>query len=473
MSNPLHYRSIQGDVYAWALSSSYVEGMRVFDPSRALANDPDIYTKIELCSPAANALDQLCLRVASKSWRLTPASDDPVDVRTAKVLEALARKTPRFTASRAILARAALWGGRYAQMTGAYRFERLPDDRVPRRWWVPGRLVDIDRRRWRAIAGKTPDGGVTVRWEMWSVGRRAWEPIGHPEWFVKHIFSEREDALGAGYGLAESLQDDVYAYQIAKREGLEGLTRWAQGLPVLKLDGTKDAKTGLPNETLALRGLAVLKKMRAAGGLVIDKDDELELKEATGSGHQIVKDFLAILASDIRQRILGQDMQSGSEGGGLNKGLSEIADSTEAVIQAQQEGLDDTLSVDFVGLLHRLNKPALASMGLSEGRTPRFTTTKEKVEDPTKNVEVVTKALSAGIPLVRDEVYEKLGMTPPGPDDEVIEGHAPPDPFGGGAPFGADPAGQDPDAEPAGARRGPPPRAGTPPQTPERDPADA
>lgn len=437
MVTPLRYRSVNGDQYNWALSAVYQDGMRVWDPSRALANDPDVYDKWLMCSCAGEAFDQRTHAVAAKTWKIEPPSEEPVDVLANKLIEALIRRIPRFGESRRLLAGACLYGGRYAAQSGTFVVDRLPGDSRGRRWYQPGRLADMDKRRFRAKAHKHPTtGAIGVEWELWSVGRRDWEPLEHPEWYVKHVWTNTEDSLGRGRGLIESTWDDVEALRVVEREGLQGLTRWAQGVLKAKVDGSKDAATSLPNIQIATEWLAILRKLTAKGGVVHDTNDDIELLEGPGVGYQMVESWLNRLEARVRRRILGADLQSGSEGGGLNKGMSDLADARQMIIEGDQEVLDDTLTVDLVGFTWRMNKPTLVAAGLGEARMGRFLTTKEPVVDTKREAEIVGIVLPAGVKLKASEVYKKIGYTPPGPNDEIVEAAPQPAPFGGGDPFG-------------------------------------
>lgn len=431
MVTPLRYRNVSGDQYNWALSAVYQDGMRVFDPSRALANDPDVFDKWLMCSCAGEALDQRTHAVAAKTWTVKPPSDEDIDVRANKLMEGLLRRIPRFCEARRILASACLSGSRYAAMSGRFVFDKIPGDDRARRWWQPGRLADMDRRRLRATAHKDEDGGVAVTWDLWSVGRRDWEDLEHPEWYVKHIWLATEDSLGYGKGLIESTWDDVEVLRIVEREGLQGLTRWAQGVLDVGIDGSKDAKTNAPNTTLATEWLAVLRKLMAKGGVVHDAGDVVKLLEGPGVGYQMVGEWLDRCERRIRRRVLGADLQSGSEGGGLNKGMGDLADARQMIIEGDQELLDDSLTVDLLGLLWKINKPTLNAAGLGEARMGRFITTKQPVADPKMEADIANVLLTAGVPLKKSEVYAKCGYTMPGPGDEVIEGKAAPSPFGG------------------------------------------
>lgn len=443
MTTPLLSRNVSGDQYNWALSSAYYEGVRVFDPSPALLNDPDIYTKIRFEPVMGGAIDQRLHMVAARTWHLQAASSDPVDTAYAKLLENLVRETPRFTESRRLLAEAFLTGAKYAAITGGFQTKRLASDTVARRWFIPGRLVDMGRQRFRAIAHRDKEGGVTVSWEIWHVGAREWVAWTNTDQYVKHLVVRSEDSLGHGKGLADSLHDLLYAKMTVLRLGLQGVERWAKGVVVAKVDGGREAGTGNPNRTLLANWLAALRKMTSDGYYVFDKDDAIEVLGGPETGHQMVEAWIERLDNTAVVRILGASLPSQkSEGGSFALGKVQ-ADTRESIIQGDQELEDDTLTVDYVGYLAKVNRPVFAEMGLGEARLPRFETINEPVKDPTQRSTVIKTLLDAGVPLKSKEVYSDTGFTEPADGDKVIEGRPEPPPFGmpgmGGAPPGGVP----------------------------------
>ncbi len=416
---PLRNRSIAGDQYNWAISASYKDGMRVFDPSQALANDPDIYTKMRIDPVVGQAIDQRCHMVAAPTWRCEPASDDKNDIIVAEIMEQLLRKIPRFTESRRKLAEAVAIGGRYAAMTGDFKQSRVYDE-TPRNWWIPGRIIDTDRRRWRAVASVSDAGRISIVWQLWHVGRGAWEDIERPEFYIKHIIGDTEDTLGHGRGLIESLHNYLYAKTVALRDGLQGLKRWAKGVVIAKVEGGRDAKTGNPNLTLLQSWVNELKKMQSDGAIAHDINDDIAVLDGPSTGYQMVKDFIAYLDNSMRVRILGANLPTSAEKGGSFALAAVQENSTAALIQGDQELLDDTLTNDLIRMVWNLNRPIFAEMGYGDARMPRFQTVTERPKDPKERAEIISTLLQAGVPLKADELYEDAGFTMPGPEDKVV-----------------------------------------------------
>lgn len=446
MASPLTIRSTNGDQYVWSLAANYHDGVRIFDPSVALASDPDIWTKLRRDSVVAGAINTRVHAIAARTWRLVPASDDPADKHLATILEHLIRQIPRFTEARRLLAEADLLGCRYAAITGEVRRLKVPGDSTERSWYVPGRFVDVDRRRFRAIATRTDDGRVAVRWEVFSLADHVWTSVLHPEHYVKHVVYNAEETLHHGRGLIEALHDDLYAKLVAKKEGLQGLKRWAQGLLTAKVHGGRDAATGMPNIALLRAWADELDRAQGENSLAHDADDEIQVHAGPGTGHQIVTDFIAYLDTCMRCLILGSELPTALPTGGPGSfAASRVGERTsESLIQGSQEMLDDTLSCDLVPFVRRVNAAVLFAMGLGGARSPRFETVNERVKDPVQRADVISKLLSAGVRLKAEEVYADTGFTPPEEGDEVIE----PRPQ---MPFGADPSGLGQPREPQAA----------------------
>ena len=421
--SPLKNRNLHGDLYNWALNASYHDGIRVFDPSRALSNDPDIYHKVYSDPVVSQAIDHRAHMVAAPTWRCAPFSEDPIDRAASNVIEAIIRQIPRFTESRRKLAHGFATGGRYSRFTGCFQTTRVGQDTVDRNWWIPSYMVDMDRRRFRAVAKRSHTGGVDIDWELWSFRNGGqWEILQNPEWFAKHLVADSEDSLGYGTGIVESIHDYLWAKTIVLKEGLQGLKRWAQGVVVAKIQGGRDAKTGNPNIALLQQWVNELNRMQGESAIAFDSADEIEMLDGPSTGHQMVKEFIEYLDNSMRIRILGANLPTSADQGG-SYALGKVQEnSTVALVVGDQELLDDTLTNDLVRLAWNLNRAPLIEMGLGDARMPRFMTVNERMRDPKEQAEIVRTVLEAGISLKAEEVFERIDFSLPGPNDEKIEG---------------------------------------------------
>ena len=120
--------------------------------------------------------------------------------------------------------------------------------------------------------------------------------------------------------------------------------------------------------------------------------------------------------------ILGSIRPTGGGIGGSLARTEEESETTESLIQYDRMQLDDVLSRDLIGLFMLRNKIQLASLGLQNARPPLFRTGFEKRKNAKEAIEVITAAIAAGIPLKREEVYQRIDMTMPSSTDDVISG---------------------------------------------------
>lgn len=432
-------RSTNADRYPQDLSSVY-RNVRVYDPSFALSRDPDIDEKILLDDVIAAGVAARKHKVAARTWTIEPASDDPLNKRAASVVEVILKKIHQFGHARFNLADAVIKGRAYGYISGGYQIARFGDGK-PRTWWVPTRIEDIDRRRFRRMASNK-DGTIRTWWEWHDTARAKWCEI-QPEAaraLITHVYDDDESNLGYGRGLMDSLFFTWRAKRVALEQGLQGLARWAQGLIVYSIDSLRDASVSKDNTSLVESAIEEINKHRSEHVLVKGKDDELEVVTGGMEGHQIVMDFIGYLDSCVTRLLMGSLLPTG---GGSTVGSNARAevedDASEALIQFDRTLLDDTLSMSLVSLVWDLNRDNFAQLGLFDAERPRFSTTQERMADPEKSANVIKTLLDSGVPLKREEVYEKTGFSVPGDDDEVIEGHAPPapSPFGMPSPFGA------------------------------------
>jgi phage gp29-like protein len=190
---------------------------------------------------------------------------------------------------------------------------------------------------------------------------------------------------------------------------------------------TKDA------QTVAASFLSTLESMRGRGVFVKSKEDELEVIERTGSGHQALLDLITKVEEALLMYVAGAVRPSGGgDGGTYGQGKVEER-SAEGVIQFDRQMVDSGITEHMIGLIWRLNAAQFAEIGCEDAKMPRFVSVEGDDEDPEKFGRVVELAQKAGLAIVEDEAYRRFGLTRPGPGDKVIE---PPKPLmPGGDPF--------------------------------------
>lgn len=443
MTVPLFYaRNPNQFLYTYALSSAYRAGYRVYDPDYALSREPDIWEKVRRDPIIAHALEIRFHQIAGREWTCEPASDRKEDKRAAGIMEELLKNVDNFLAARYALSHAVATARSYSFIAG----ERKPvsvDDGPTLNWWRPRKLQAVDRRRifyeplWtdRSKSAGVPDSKYSpaarmaranghelhLKWKLWSVERGRFEDLLHPEYFVKLLYADEEGRLGYGRGLLEAIYYYYYVKTIVLREGVQGLERWAQGTLTAKIDGFREASADRPNATIQQEWLSVLEKMRSRHVAVYDAKDQIEVINNTGSGHQMVTEFLNYLDNAITRLILGSVLPSGGDGGSGSFARAQVETNTmEALIQFDRMLLDEALTRDLIGMVWRMNSPQLASVGLGKANMPRFRTVQEERANPERNAQVATLLINAGIPVRVDEIYRKTGWTRPTDDDDVF-----------------------------------------------------
>jgi len=224
---------------------------------------------------------------------------------------------------------------------------------------------------------------------------------------------------------------------------LHGLERWAQGILAAAVDGAREGSTGRTNDEVADEWIDQLNKHRSQHVLVHDKRDEISVHTGGGEGHQIVMEFIRYLDNAVTQLILSSVLPTGGEKGtGSYNQAQEEAEQMETRVQADRQQLSEDIQDSLVRLVWERNIPTLKKAMKDRGlelpsRMPRFLIVNQKAQDPQANVGVITAALGIGVPLVKTEVYERLGFRQPTDDDEVISGAQDlPGGAGGGMPGG-------------------------------------
>lgn len=406
------------DRYSRDLTSAVKHRQWIQDPSFALGTDDMVYEKVRRDAIAAQAMIYRRHLVAGREVLLEPASNDRASQLATAAIAELVGHLLLFGEGRFELASAVFRGSAYQAMEGSY--QRIAVGGLPAaQWWVPQRLTDVDRRRFR-LSWDAKAGGA--RWNLWSVQRERWEELRHPEHFVRHVYQRTEDTLGYGRGLLDSL----HYYQAAKmrvvQEGLAACERFGQGFMLAAVEGLRQGSEGRGNDAHAQRYLDQLNKHRARNAFVHPKGDEVKLMTGFGEGWQLIRELLNYLDNAIRILILGANLPTSATGGG-SYALAEVQqNSTEALIAFDREILSEVLTRDLVGLVWALNRPTLRALGLGQVRAPKLRVRQETKVDPEAFSRLLEAALRAGLRVKTSEVYKRLGLTQPSLEDEVLAG---------------------------------------------------
>jgi hypothetical protein len=426
MSLPFNVRQSTGKQIYGRQLASMVDSALMHDQSIALSKDPNVYEKMMLDATVAHLKGIRKHMVAGSRWQMEPASSRPIDKKAAQVMEKLFElKLRRFSQARFNLAEGVFRGSSFARIKGQMSWINVFDDGIPRNFWVPTELVDVDRRRFDKVVHHRDRGMPTerleVEWRMFDYAKNEWAVWEHPEWYVKNIYNDDEATLGYGRGLIDSMYFYWRAKEILFKMGLQGAERWALGFMVAKVDNARSASTGKTNQSIVNSFISELEKQRSQHYFVMDKIDELEVLPGPGQGHEIVKHMLDYCDHQLRLLVLGSNLPTEATKGG-SYGMAEIQQGTmDTLIKFDRNLMAEALSTDLVSLTWNLNRPALFSMGLAAAEPPRFIILEEKINDPKLMAEVTEVLLRAGVTLKADETYELLGRTQPGPEDEVIE----------------------------------------------------
>ena len=422
MSEAIRVRNQAQQVYTRALSSVWRNGVQLHDPSLWQFRDPEVEEKMLRDADIRHAVGYRRHLIAGKDWSLLPRDEaSPRAPLATHVGTTLLKEIEGFTQARMNLARAFFSGARFARIHGEARTLTLGDGK-PRTWWVPTRLEDIDKRMYR-IVPHNDEGDLSAHWERWNVGEATYDIETKRDALhtIKHVYQDDEASLGYGSALREALGWCWYAKEHVFQESLAAVEKFAQGQLMAKIDGARDADTGLPNTELIAEWTNVLEDLRARHVLVFDKSDDVELLTGGGEGWQMMADVRAELRTMVHTLVMGANLPTSATDGG-SFALAEVQEnSTEALIQFDRETLQETLTKSLLGCLWSRNYPNLVELGI-EDECPFFNVTQEKRQDPKERAEVASSLSAMGVDLSLTEVLEQTGFSVPEPGEPVIPG---------------------------------------------------
>ena len=422
MTTEMRVRNQSQQLYVRALSSAWRNNIQLHDPSLWLLRDPEAEEKMLRDADIAHAVGYRRHLIAGRKWNLTPRCEtDPRCELAVAVGTELVESIKHFTQARLNLARAFFSGARFARIHGQARNLTIGDGKL-RTWWVPTRLEDMDKRMYR-IVPENDGKEIHAHWERWDVAAQDWRKETTTDAIntIRHVYQDDQGQLGHGRGLREALGWWWYAKDHVFQESLQAVERFAQGILSAKVDGVRDAATGLPNSELISAWTDVLEDLRARHVLVFDKSDEVEMIKMDGAGWGMLADIRAELKNTIFTLVLGANLTtSASEGGSY--ALAEVQENnTEALVQYDRETLQETITDDLLGCIWFKNHANLNELGIA-GEKPNFTITQEKRQDPQERASVAQTLNSIGVDLSLDDLLEQTGFRKPAPGEDIVEG---------------------------------------------------
>lgn len=435
----LGVRSTADWIYSYALSSAF-RSQYVYDPSFALMKEPDIWEVVRNDVATTGAIMRSTNSIV-RPCRVEPfhGSKDKPDRELAAVCADILPYIKRFNTRRRRLSEARFLARTY----GAILFmrQRVKLGSLPEMdWFIPYHIQDVDRRRihWVVDWDPTYREKTGIHREMYNTNTQQWE-ILPPELqgsMIEYIVGDNEDRVGNGRGLLEP----IYFYHYLKIGTFEkiadGIDRWARGIWIARLDGLRSASVAKTNESLRAAAETVLLTMRSQHAAVVEKVDDIQVHETSGTGYQISMDFVRYLDEAIERLCNGSVRPSGHSpgGSGARSAAETEEDTSEAFFQNDREELDDILTTDLLGSFLRWNRPALEQAGLAKARMPRFASEQIKKQDPLTAVQVSNEMLKY-VPLSRREYYAKGEREDPMGQEEAIGPFPEGNPPGGpGAP---------------------------------------
>ena len=420
---------------------------RIYDSAdRATIQSPMFWWQVRSDPIFAWAIQKRRQDVSGLEYWMKPADDTEGAKIVANRLDWLIRKTPDFTLSRYELCSGIFRGSAMAAITGERQYITAPGDNRNRQWWVPGKLVDVDR--WRFALSHEPNTNLDdseLFWQLYSFKRRQWERIEHPNHFVWFFYENPESAMGYGYGLNNGLYVYLKAKEIALNLMLRGLRRWAMGIITAAVDTITrmgDMRQSTDTESIGQEYAERLAALNAEDVLVYDKADDVKVMTGGGEGSQLAHEALEYLDRGVLRYITHGDLTSGSGEAGVERGNA----TTQK--KGQSEGfawdvsrLEECLTSSFVAEVYRLNRDDLAdecaAAGVPMGECAHLKIGRAQEEmEPTKALEVIEKAQKVGMRVPESWSYEKAGIPMPqeGTEDAVLEPPGSQPMGGGGAP---------------------------------------
>ncbi len=413
---------------------------KVYDPGYASQQDANIWDKMRQDPNLAGSFDFYQLQVAGDEYKHKPGREkDPNSVLLAKICDhGIIDEIELLEASLYEAAEARFRGSSWLYIHGEHKHLDLVGDGDMMKWWVPTRLEPLDKWSFRKVHDVEKENQTKKKhllWQFRELGTHSqWCNIDHPEFFMRVVFGNAERSLGFGRGANDSLFMFYRYVQVAIKLWLQGAEKHAWGWVIAKISSSSFLRKGNKTSTQATNMLAIIAKMKSLKTMVIDKDDEIDIKDASGQGHQIFKELVEMLYQSMRRYILGALGPTGAQGDGGSYAQSKVEENSQtSLIKFGRKIIQSPFSRDVTGLFLNMNRGNIATLGLQKARRPRFVIKSEVIKDPLTAAQVVQTLLSSSpnIQLDAEEISDATEFTvTSGEADGLIKGA--PAPAGGG-----------------------------------------
>lgn len=440
MSAPLQVRSPNFFFYTNALAAIYQSTLWIPDQDWGLAQDPDVWEKVQLDPVVRHAIQTRLVKVAGRPSTIEAGGSDDASKKLADIVEQMLDRVENLAQAKLNLAKAVLLGRTYGYIRGERTVERLGIAGSPAlAWWMPRYIQDVDRRRIRlSTRSTTTEFGrrsiTNPRVELADIDVSRWTILRPDQYanFVKLTYDDEEGRLGYGRGNLGAIYFYHYAKGIVLREGLNLVERWSQGMVVATADLDREGSTGKTNEDKKTAFLNSVEKMRARNTLVLGGNDKIDIKWPSGEASKGIQDMLNYLDTGVMRLILGSVLPTGGSSGDGSRARAEVEErASEDILQYDALLLDAALTRDLIGQFVTMNRVQLAAMGLDKAKKPRFLPQRETRSNPKERAEVAAILLKQKVPLKKSELYAQTGWSVPLEGDDVIEGQSE-SPFGEG-----------------------------------------
>jgi phage gp29-like protein len=424
------------------------------------------------------------------NWHIEPEDDTSQEQKDlAADMTKIMTEICRFTEYRRVLMEA-IWYGKYGvqnrfgwqNIGGKWRVLPTPLHHT-HNGWVP---INGDKIVFRFDDGNLPEGaypgqmGIRVGLANWGDDKliaNRWK-VEATERGMAYFLSEAEqklcvvhthmiedaayeDAIASGNLHGVGIRSRIYWEWFQKQSSLqflmEYLERSAGGIELwhypMGNDKAKEEVKIAATERVSNRNVTLIPIPAGEEG----NQYGLQVIEPGMAGIDCLKDLLqTYFGHRIKRYILGQTLTSEADATGLGSGVADLhLDTFLQIIKYDATNLEETLTRQLLRPLQAWNFPKSKNIRL------KFRLDTEDV-DMQQKLEAYFKAYQMGLAIKAKDVADTIGMSMPGPNDEVLKQQQ--QPAGG---MGALP-GMPPDQGPPGA----PPADGAPPDQPGAGPTD-
>lgn len=411
------------DKYRTYLQSAYKPELRVGTTNVAFHRNFDAWYLVNNYDAHFRAvIDGARKTIIGDRYEIEPFSSSYADKKFAEGSEDIIRRIPRFMESLFAATELPFLGRSYHYVNVREEILDLFGTGKKRVWLVPYEIKHIHPFRFERKTNKD----YSIRYEVFSLEKNKYIELSEydKKCFIRLLNSVEEQNFGGGSPLLNPIYNEFEKKKNLEIEFFSACERFGQGFLTLYLDnfrdtGSKDKRV----EAQKQKHIEMLRTAKARHGIVLSSKDKAELVQPPSAGIDMLIRGMDRIDNNVTVLVLGATHTiTGSTTGSYNQSTTHentVYQRASYPRNIIMRGFSETI---INNIIWGMNVENWKAEGLGDAKPASIRIPQDKENTPSENLEVLRGAKEdLGLELGATDVYKKLEVPEPTPEDTIIE----------------------------------------------------